>query len=73
VSKQASALLSSGRFKFDERQLGYIRRSHRDAVKAGYIPADGALVVQKASRVWDDKDKADLFLPDGNYWDTIPE
>jgi hypothetical protein len=72
MSKIASPLVNSKRFKFDERQLEYIRRSHRDAVKAGYIAKDELLHVEKPSNICDDKDKADLLLPSKHYWDTVP-
>ena len=70
--KKSSPLVNNARFKFDERQLKYIQRSHRDAVKAGYIEKQDVLHIERPRFAMDDEDKADLFLPGRSYWDTVP-
>ena len=78
MTKQSSPYVDNKRFKFDERQLQYIEKSHRDAIKAGYMQPGQVFEVEKPSMHFADLDKADLYLPEDMYatrrepWDNVP-
>lgn len=72
MSKLVSDLVDNKRMRFEQRQIDYIAKSHRDAVKAGYMEKGD--VFHCVPGVFKDMDKAVLFLPsyDGEAWDHVP-
>jgi hypothetical protein len=76
--KQPSPLVDNKKFQFDEKQISYIAKSHKDAVKAGYIEVGEKLVAERPPKSLQDLDKCQLFLPQRVYkdvrspWDSVP-